>query len=183
MENTIVFIDNGYLKLILKEFNNLKIDINKLSFNLCKKIDLWCDSVYVYDAPPYQDPNSKEDRIRKKNYDKFISKLREKKIIVREGRCQKIGNEFHQKGVDTLLTMDLLSIPQEKNIKNVILIACDTDFVPVLEKIRSKGYKIYLFHYNDYKRKSKFSMSNHLEIACDRTILIKKDDLEKSKLG
>ena len=182
MEKTIVFIDNGYLKLILKEFNNLKIDLNKLSKNLSKKINLWCDSIYIYDAPPYQNPNSKKDRLRKKNYDKFISKLKENKIIVREGRCQKIGNEFHQKGVDTLLTMDLLLIPEEKNIKNIILITCDTDFVPVLNKLREKGYIINLFHYNDYKRKSKFSMSNYLETACNKKIQIKKEDLEISQL-
>ena len=84
--------------------------------------------------------------------------------------------------MDTLLTMDILSVPEEKNIKNIVLIACDTDFVPVLNKIRNKGYKVYLFHYNDYKRKSKFSMSNYLNTACDETILIKKEDLEKSKL-
>ena len=58
MENAIVFIDNGYLKLILKEFNNIKIDAKKLSFILCKKLDFWCDSIYFYDAPPYQNPEA-----------------------------------------------------------------------------------------------------------------------------
>ncbi len=181
MENALVFIDNGYLKLILKEFKNVKIDLKLLSFNLCKKLNFWCDSIYLYDAPPYQNPNSKDDRKRKKNYDKFISKIRVNDIIVKEGRCQKIGNEFHQKGVDTLLTMDLLSIPDEKNIPNIVIIACDTDFVPVLNKVREKGFKVYLFHYNDYKRKSKFSMSNYLNTACDKTLLIEKENVEKSK--
>jgi len=182
MENAIVFIDNGYLKLILKEFNNIKIDAKKLSFILCKKLDFWCDSIYFYDAPPYQNPNSLYDRNRKRSYDKFISKLKENDIIVREGRCQKIGSEFHQKGVDTLLTMDLLSIPEEKNVTNIVLISCDTDFVPVLNKIREKGLKVYLFHYTDYKRGSMFSMSNYLDTACDKIILIKKEDLDNSRL-
>ncbi len=78
--------------------------------------------------------------------------------------------------------MDLLSVPEDKNINNIVLVACDTDFVPVLNKVRQKGRKVYLFHYNDYKRKSKFSMSNYLETACDKTILIKREDLENSRL-
>ena len=47
--------------------------------------------------------------MRRRNYDKFINILkRYQDIVVREGRCQKVDGGFTEKGVDTLLTMDLM---------------------------------------------------------------------------
>ena len=81
-----------------------------------------------------------------------------------------------------LLTMDLFARCSRKDIKNIIILACDTDFVPILNKIREE-YNIFviLAYYFDYKRKSTFSMSNHIFTACDKKLLIKKEHLEKSK--
>jgi len=166
-----VFIDYGYLKLIAKELNAPKYDINQFAITLSKNEKLWCEQVYFYTAPPYQSANPTEDeKIRKANYDKFITHLhRIPTIVVREGRCQKINNEFKQKGVDTLLTMDLSDVKGSK-IKEIIIITSDTDFVPVLNNLREKDINVILYHYTDKIRNSRFSMSNHLSRACDKQV-------------
>lgn len=86
---------------------------------------------------------------------------------MKQGRVQKINNsgkvEYKQKGVDTLLVMDLMRIPLDyENIKEIILIACDSDFVPVIKHLKKYGIKTLLYTYFDKKRNSNFSTSNEL---------------------
>ena len=185
MENTVLFIDSGYLSFISKHFGGgkpLKYKIEKFAVNITKEIGLNCQMIYFYIAPPFQSPKpSKEENIRKANYDKFIEKLKfvRPRINIREGRLQKIDETFQQKGVDTLMTMDLLKTAQKRDIKSIIIITADTDFVPIINDIR-KDYKIKvtLAYFTDRKRKSAFSLSNELWKSCDDKILIKKEYFE-----
>jgi len=63
-------------------------------------------------------------------------------------------------------------------VRTVILLACDTDFVPVLNRIREEGINVILYYFSDFDRKSKFFMSNHILTACDKKLLLKKGDFE-----
>lgn len=185
MEGTYVFIDGAYLSLISKHFGNgkyLDFDINRFAITLSRSQGLWCKGVYYYTAPPYQSPNPTDAEIRKKaGYDRFISKLKNiQNFTVREGRCQKVDDGYHQKGVDTLFTMDLFTLCHGRDIKTIVVLTCDTDFVPVLNRLRSMGIEIILFYFSDYKRKSKFSMSNHILTACDKKVLVQIEHFEKS---
>ena len=185
MEQTILFIDSGYLSFISKHFGKgkpLRYKIEKFATSLCNNRGLTCKEIYFYIAQPYQSPKpTKEESNRKANYDKFIEKLKnvKPKVFIREGRCQKIGETYQQKGVDTLMTMDLLKTAQKRDIKSIIIITADTDFVPIINDIR-KDYKIKvtLAYFTDRKRKSAFSLSNELWKSCDDKILIKKEYFE-----
>ena len=184
MEETYVFIDGKYLSLISKHFGKgkyIKFDLNQFAITIAKSQGLWCNAVYYYTAPPYQSPKpTREEKKRKSNYDSFINVLNNiPNFNIREGRCQKIDDEFHQKGVDTLLTMDLASVTRSK-IKTLVLVICDTDFVPILNKLRESGIEIILFYFSDFKRNSKFSMSNYLLTACDKHVLIELEHFNKS---
>ena len=182
-DESIVLIDEGYLSFISKFFGKgrpLKNHIEIFAQKLAKERNLICKTIYFYTAPPYQSSRpSNEENMRKAHYDSFIDILKKVNppIIVREGRCQKDekGN-FHQKGVDTLLTMDLLKVAQKKEAVKIILLTSDTDFVPIIKDIR-KEYKtkIILAYFTDRKRKSPFSLSNHLWNVCDDRICIRKD--------
>ena len=185
MEKTVFFIDGGYLSFISKYFGKgkpLGNKIEKFAQNIAKIKNLEVEEIYFYTAPPYQSSTSTiEENKRRANYDKFILKLREvkPKINIREGRVQKSEGGFQQKGVDTLLTMDLLKVSQKKEIKNLILLTSDTDFVPIIHEIRKDfGVKIILAYFTDRKRKSGFSLSNHLWNVCDDKILIKREYFE-----
>jgi len=181
MKSTIIFIDAGYLSFISKYFGEgtpLKYKIETFATNLAKSKGFECKKIYFYTSPPYQNPKpSNEENKRKANYDKFIFKLKKvnPKIIIREGRCQKIGNTFHQKGVDTLITIDLSRIPKKEGISEVILLTSDTDFVPIIKDLKEDKIEVILAYFTDKKRKSGFSLSNHLWKACKKKILIKKE--------
>ena len=185
MEKAVFFIDGGYLSFISKYFGKgkpLRSKIEKFAQNISRVKNLEIEEIYFYTAPPYQSqtPTIEENK-RRANYDKFIFKLKEvkPKINIREGRVQKGENGFQQKGVDTLLTMDLLKLSQKKEIKNLIILTSDTDFVPIIQEIRKDfGIKVILAYFTDRKRKSAFSLSNHLWNICDDKILIKREYFE-----
>lgn len=182
---SVFFIDSGYLSFISKYFGKgvpLRYKIEKFAQNVAKEKNLEIEEIYFYTAPPYQSANpTNEENKRKKNYDKFVRKLRKvtPKIIVREGRVQKGDDGYQQKGVDTLLTMDLFKVSQKGNVKNLILLTADTDFVPIIKEIR-KDYnmKVILSYFTDKRRKSAFSLSNHLWKVCDYRILINRKHFE-----
>ena len=88
-------------------------------------------------------------------------------VKIKQGRCRRVrtknGWEYQQKGVDTLLTMDLMELcMSEEKIKTIIIIASDTDFVPIVKHLIKCGIKVILYTYFERNRKSKFSTSNHL---------------------
>ena len=185
MNKTIVLIDSAYLSYVSKYFGKgkpLKYKIEKFVVNLCNELNFFCDEIYYYTAPPYKSsiPTDNEKQ-RQRNYDKFISKLKlvKPKIIVREGRCQKIDNTFQQKGVDTLMTMDLLKLASQRKTDSIIILTSDTDFVPIIKDIRNEhNMQVILAYFTDKKRKSAFSLSNHLWKACNKRILIRREHFE-----
>lgn len=191
MEETLVFIDEGLLDNVTKFFGKgkrLKFDKFEFAQNIAKKQNLICKRLFYYTAPPFQSANSteKENKMRE-GYDKFINALsKNKKIVIREGRCQKIINEegkidYNQKGVDTLLTIDLGHLREDYlQIKKIILVSSDTDFCPAIRDIKERGKtEVILYTYFDKKRKSKFSLSNELISCCSKYFkLTKKDFLD-----
>ncbi|MBN2042621.1 MAG: NYN domain-containing protein [Candidatus Aenigmarchaeota archaeon] len=186
MKKTLVFIDAGFLSKLSKYFGRgkyLKFDIIKLSKRLAGKQNLELKHVYYYTAPPFQSSKPNDDeRHRRENYDYFIGKLSGNEIItIREGRCQKIveGGKatYHQKGVDTLLTMDLMNVPiRQKDVSKIILIACDSDFVPVIRNLEDLGVKTLLYIYFDKLRDSNFSTSNQLINCVSEHVQLRKSD-------
>ncbi|MFH0876002.1 MAG: NYN domain-containing protein [archaeon] len=182
LKDTIVLIDGGYFSEISKDFGNqkhLKVDILKFSKYLAIKAGYWMDETYYYTAPPFQGtPPTQEEQKLKAGYDKFVSKLKKQGIIVREGRVQKIDSNFCQKGVDTLVVMDLMKIASSKGKKydTIILLACDTDFVPIIKKLEEEdSIKLHLYYHTDRIRKSKFSMSNEILNACKNKTQLTKE--------
>ena len=181
MKSTIVFIDAGYLSFISKYFGNgkpLKYKLEKFACNLAESKGLKCKKIYFYTAPPYQSSNpTPEENARNAHYDRFISQLKNTTppIIIKEGRCQKIGNTYQQKGVDTLITLDLSRIPKKEGTGDIILLTSDTDFVPIIKDLKEDNINVILAFFTDRKRKSAFSLSNHLWKVCKNKIFIKKE--------
>lgn len=187
MEKVAVYLDSGFLSEVNKRFGGgipLKYDLLKFVKNFCGKENLIFRKLYYYTAPPFQSGNpNNEEKKRKEKYDRFINKLKSNpEIVVREGRVQKIKENgrtvYRQKGVDTLLTMDLVKLgSNNEKIKTAVLIACDTDFVPVVKDLIESGIEVILYTYYERSRKSKFSTSNHLIQSTSRYVSITKEDL------
>ncbi|MBI2507421.1 NYN domain-containing protein [Candidatus Woesearchaeota archaeon] len=192
MENTLVFLDAGFLSKLSKHFGKgkyLVYDIVKFSKNISNKQNLVCKKIFYYTAPPFISGKSSKNEMKRKGlYDNFISKLsKNKDLVVREGRCQrlKINDKFEyvQKGVDSLVVIDLMNVHIDyPEIKKIILIACDSDFVPVIEDLRRKGIKTVLYAYYEKGRKAKFSTSNELIKSVDKYVLLSKEEFTSSNL-
>jgi uncharacterized LabA/DUF88 family protein len=173
MEDTLIFVDDGFFGLVKKHMQK-KIGRDKKYLqtfrNICRKENLNLKHLFVYTCPPYQSPKptEREDFLTSK-YQNMTKMLRRKRwVTLREGRCQKFINsegkeDFCQKGVDALLIMDMYDIKENfPHVKKIILIASDSDFAPVIEKMKQKGIEVILYTYFDRTRKSRFSTSNQL---------------------
>lgn len=189
MSNTIVFVDDGFFGLVKKHFQEKEGKAKKYlqTFrNICLKEKLSLKHLYIYTSPPYQSPiPSKRDTFLMSRYQNITKMLRKKKwITLREGRCQKIINkhgeeEFSQKGIDALIILDMCDIKENyPDIKKIILIASDSDFVTVIERMKQKGMEVILYTYFGRRRHSKFSTSNHLLKVASKWVKLNPEDFE-----
>lgn len=105
-----------------------------------------------------------------------------KQFQLREGRLRKYydadGNpDFVQKGVDSLLAIDMLKLALKGAIQKAILISSDSDFVPVVRALRDEGIFVVLYYYKpDDGRYPCFSQELYEE--CDNRIEFKKSHFE-----
>jgi uncharacterized LabA/DUF88 family protein len=192
MKETLVFIDAGFLSKVNKNIRTGTY-FNKINFatTISKNENFFMKKLYYYDAPPH---SSNYKLVEK--YNNFKNKLTQnKKVILREGRLQKLvikskcekcyteilKTKYQQKGVDTLLTMDLNNFQEKyKKIKTIILITSDSDFIPIIKHLKSKNIKIILYTFYTKDRKSEVSnKSPKLVKAVDDFKLIKKEFFEK----
>ncbi len=191
MEDTLIFVDDGFFGLVKKKFKKETGNNNKYlqTFrNICKKEKLNLKHVFIYTAPPYQSPKPTKNEIFMINrYTNMVKMLKKKKwITLREGRCQRTLNkdkkfDYRQKGVDALIILDMCDFKEDfPDIKKIILIASDSDFVPVIERMKKKGNEIILYTYFDRKRNSRFSTSNHLLKVSSKWVKLEAKDFEDS---
>lgn len=190
MDKAAVFIDGGYIAMLTKEVYPEKGKPRKLNFEiLCKTLAeaRGCELLrgYYYHCPPYQSPYPTEDEKRRKmGYDKFTYSLKQlKRFQVREGRLSKVYDDskkpiFIQKGVDVLLAIDMIKLILKGAIQRVILIACDSDFVPVVRAIKEEGAIVELFHYG--LEKGDYNASRYLQEEVDDVVELEKKFLEES---
>ncbi|MFH1802434.1 MAG: NYN domain-containing protein [archaeon] len=186
MEKTIVFIDAGFLSKLSKHFGKgryLVYDLFEFPKHIAKEQNLFCKKTFYYTAPPFvSDKPSPDEAKRKKDYDHFIEKLsRNKDFTIREGRCQrlKMGGKFvyKQKAVDSLAVIDLIHvITDHPEVRKVIIIASDSDFVPVIDDLKKRGVKTILYTYYEKGRKAIFSTSNELIQSVHKYVLLTKED-------
>ena len=189
MEEALIFVDDGFFGLVKKHFQKEGGKPKKYlqTFrNICKKENFNLKHLFIYTAPPYQSPKptQKEDFLMSR-YQNMTKMLRKKKwITLREGRCQKIINEqgkeeFYQKGVDALVIMDMYDVKDNyPSVKKIILIASDSDFVPLIERMKHRGFEVIIYTYFDRKRLSKFSTSNQLLKVASRWEKLTKEIFE-----
>jgi len=167
-----------FFKLVKREIeikSKTKKKLLQTFRNICEKENLNLKHLFFYTAPPYQSEiQTKEEKTLMKNYKYLLKILKHKRwITIREGRCQRLKIEgrfiYKQKGVDILVSMDLMEVINKyPKIKKIILIACDSDFVPVIKNIQEKGIKVILYTYFNRKRNSPFSRYNELLNICSK---------------
>lgn len=191
MEDALVFVDNGFFRLVKKYFENKlgkKLRLLQTFRNICKNENLNLKHLFFYWAPPFQSRiPTFDEKVKKKKYD-LIKKMLDKKnwITVREGRCQKIYDEksrfkFKQKGVDSWLVADLCLFKMDfPEINKIILISSDSDFAPIVKLIKDKtNLEVILYTYFEKDRKNIFKRSNHLLNVVSKWIKLKEENFEE----
>ena len=68
-----------------------------------------------------------------------------------------------------------------QEIRKIILIASDSDFAPVIERMKQKGIEIILYTYFDRIRNSRFSTSNHLLNMASKWVKLNESFFEDSQ--
>jgi uncharacterized LabA/DUF88 family protein len=148
-----IFIDGGYLEKIIKnEFSEVPIDFSKLVETLVGGRELL--RTYYYNCLPYQsNPPTSEESERFANKERFFSYLRRlPRFSVRLGKLayRGIGSDgkkvFEQKGIDTLLSIDMVNLAATKQVSNIILLAGDSDYIPAVEVAKTHGVGVILYH-------------------------------------
>lgn len=146
MTKAAVFIDGGYFREVTKYYGEINVDYESFSNALCRPDDRF--RTYLYDCPPWQsDPPTEEERRRISGYQSFKRALQYlDRFKIREGRLQKIGDDFRQKKVDIMLAVDAVKLASTGKIDRAIFVTSDSDFVPVLEGIDGTGVTTSLYY-------------------------------------
>ena len=94
----------------------------------------------------YTDELTNNDKKYRDSKEKFYNKLKLlPRFEVKFGELQLINGDFKQKGVDVLMSLDIVSKCFDKQIQHAIIIAGDSDFIPAIHKAKECGAVVHLF--------------------------------------
>jgi uncharacterized LabA/DUF88 family protein len=148
-ERCAIFIDRGYLSEVLKRnFSGKVVDYLKLCNVICANLNINRLRTYVYTCMPLVSKNNPADIERRKKVQKFLSKLKRlPRFEIKLGRLQIIGNQFKQKMIDVLMSLDIATMSYEGQIQHAFLIAGDSDFIPAIKKAKDYGIIVHLVYH------------------------------------
>jgi uncharacterized LabA/DUF88 family protein len=165
-----IFIDGGYLAAILRNyFGGMRVDFSRLSEKLAQP-DLRFRTYNYYCMPYQSNPPTMEERNRYEDAMRFFNALRmSPRFEVRHGRLKRGLDDrgrptFEQKGVDVLMSVDLVKLAATNQIDRAVLVTGDSDFVPAI-KVAKESINVSLYYYPR-------TVHNELMQVCDDRIEI-----------
>ena len=148
MPSTVIFIDGEHLRKIF-DSEGFRCDVPKcvkkiLELAKINEEDLL--RVYYYTSPPYQSAKPTfDEKQRYAAFQKFEAFLKtQDNFEIKLGRTEKRGNDFEQKMVDVLLSIDLVELSARSRIGTAILVTGDSDLVPAVKKAKDNGVRVIL---------------------------------------
>lgn len=148
-----VFIDGAYLdKVLLNDFNSARIDYEKLVAKLVEPHKLL--RAYYYHCLPHQsDPPTEKEKERYISMQKFLRGLSflprfevRKGYLAYRGDNEKGKPVFQQKGVDSLIAVDMVVLANKGKITDAVLLSGDSDHIPVVKEVKRQGIITTLWH-------------------------------------
>lgn len=102
---------------------------------------------------------------------KFFKSLQKQKIQIKLGYLLKIGERYHEKGVDVEIAIDMTKSAIKNTYDEFYLLSSDSDLVPAIKTAREEGKKVIYVGFEN-------NISEALTRNCNKTILISKSDLD-----
>lgn len=138
-ERVMIFIDWGYVVAGVRDHQEKgAVDIQKLASKLVGTRRLI--RTYIYDGK-IETTSSEYWRGRKDNQQKFASAIAFAPMVeMRWGRLA--GNPPRQKGVDVLLSLDMLRFALKDNYDTAILVSGDGDYADIVKMVKDEGRKV-----------------------------------------
>ncbi len=178
MEKAIIFIDGGYLNRILKTyFDATDIDYSKFCEIICNDLTVNRLRTYYYHCLPIIRKGNKEDEKRYSKMRLFLLNLKRKltRSEIKLGKLQLIGGQFRQKMTDVLMSLDIVKKSIGKEIKHIILVAGDADFIPAIKTAKDYDRIVHLYYHPS-------SVHNELLDETDESHPISKEFIDKCKI-
>ncbi len=100
---------------------------------------------------------------------RLLSHLKNEGWGVELGHMLKNQGIYHEKGVDVLMATDLLAGAYEDIYDTAILVSSDTDLIPAIDKVRTKGKQV---EYVGFSRKPSYGLITHTD---ERRLLTTRD--------
>jgi uncharacterized LabA/DUF88 family protein len=165
-----VFIDGGYSRMLAREIGGPLVHPRKLADVLVESTQ-----VQTWAFNPTQHPNAFLGRVA--YYDAIPEDLAKRAEVEDYWRAVELLNDVHlgfgalrglkrnmrQKGVDTLMAVDMLVGAFSGVFDIAVLVAGDADFVPVVEEMKRRGVMVTVAGFSA-------SVSEDLRRAADRFI-------------
>jgi len=102
---------------------------------------------------------------------KLVGLLKKQGVKISFGNMLKT-DDYHEKGVDVLIAVDMLTAAYENLCDKIILVSSDTDLLPAIDKARKLGK---IVEYIGFSHKASHAMIDR----CSSCFLLRKGDLEK----
>lgn len=187
---TIMMIDGAALESMVSLYKGQteKIDYGKMfkwMFNAVKaKVpDSVLRRTYYYhaisDRVHGQTTEASEFIMKRESFFHMLEYLPNVSVVLGQlNRIVKDGNvEFHQKGVDVNLAIDMVSFAHTKIAEHIVLVASDADFVPAVERIKALGISVTLLSTIE-----KGMMSVNLRRSADEFVELPKECIDSCKM-
>ena len=174
-QNAMLFVDGAYLQHITRKYGNMRLDYSTLFKKLASQYRLM--RTYYFDALPYRSyPPTEEETQRYNLKQRFIDALQYNidRIKVKLVKIKKTADGFSQKGLDVLMTIEVLKAASA-GMPLIILVAGDSDYVPLIEEIRNSQTNVRLV----YAEEEGVGAHRDLILAADERVQITQDFLTK----
>jgi len=170
---TMIFIDGGYLRRWLKDECDVQIehyDLEKFAIKIAERTG-WGNRRHIIVRTYFYDGivDSHEESYKKQKEFHDSINYNFPNYEVRPGRLIRDGKgNFRQKGVDTLLAIDMIDKANSDQYEIAIVVAGDLDHLEAIKTTKNKGKKVYGFF--DEKTASK-----DLKLEYDRRYVLNND--------
>ena len=173
MPSTLIIFDGSNFyhksKKIAPNVHLTNFDYRKLSELIARNIDI--DIEYCVGEIKREIDNEKSKMMYNGQMALF-NNLKNRKIIVKKGFMMKIGELYHEKGVDVRMATDIVKGALKNKYQTFYVISSDSDILPAIEVAISAGKKVV------YVAFEKTIISKALAINCSETFFITKSMLD-----